>query len=133
MYCARHALGIKDEEHRSIGEAESVTAGEGITKTATTPSERSNGASEHSLSNGSLGDGDGCEGAEESFLLVLGDHLYRRGAGTTHACADQLIHAFLEHGDAGKPAIGLKVGGGHSLVESPRHCRTVQGLTAAPA
>lgn len=45
----------------------------------------------------------------ESFLLVLGDHLYRRGAGTTHACASQLVHAFLEHGEVGKPAIGLKV------------------------
>lgn len=49
------------------------------------------------------------EEEESSFMLVLGDHLYRRGAGTTHACASQLIHAFLEHGEAGKPAIGLKV------------------------
>lgn len=46
---------------------------------------------------------------EESFLLVLGDHLYRRGPGTTRACASQLIHAFLEHGEVGKPTIGLKV------------------------
>lgn len=45
----------------------------------------------------------------EAFLLVLGDHLYRRGAGTTRACASQLIHAYLENGEAGKPAIGLKV------------------------
>ncbi|CAM9232286.1 unnamed protein product, partial [Ectocarpus fasciculatus] len=51
------------------------------------------------------------EDPDSSFLLVLGDHLYRRGAGTTEACASQLVHAFLEHGEAGKPAIGLKASG----------------------
>lgn len=56
-----------------------------------------------------LGAGGESEEEDSSFMLVLGDHLYRRGAGTTYACAGQLIHAFLEHGEAGKPAIGLKV------------------------
>ena len=62
-------------------------------------------------SGGGSGGGTGTVGDEEdaSFLLVLGDHLYRRGPGTTQACASQLLHAFLEHGEAGKPAIGLKV------------------------
>ncbi len=68
----------------------------------------------HPCSRGGGGGGGGMgpvvdEEEEASFLLVLGDHLYRRGPGTTQACASQLLHAFLEHGEAGKPAIGLKV------------------------
>lgn len=99
VYCARHALGVEDHERN--GGAAARKSGD-----FESPENDREGEGAAAASNGV-----GAEAKDaESFLLVLGDHLYRRGAGTTQACASQLIHAFLEHGEAGKPAIGLKVG-----------------------
>ncbi|CAM9562446.1 unnamed protein product, partial [Hapterophycus canaliculatus] len=87
VFCARHAL---------LGGGNGHAGSEGGSR----------------IGRGSSSDGvGGGEDEDSSFLLVLGDHLYRRGPGTTHACASQLVHAFLEHGQAGRPAIGLKVMG----------------------
>lgn len=118
MYCARHALGIGTQESC---EDDSCVASAGDPRVADAT------ANGHAVPGKETGNhagaawavaedgGDEADGGadahadEEAFLLVLGDHLYRRGAGTTRPCASQLIHAYLEHGDAGKPAIGLKV------------------------
>ncbi|CAN0050212.1 unnamed protein product [Ectocarpus sp. 6 AP-2014] len=112
VFCARHA--ILGTEHAGSGAAEAALENGHLT----------GGSSSSSSSSG--------EDLDSSFLLVLGDHLYRRGAGTTEACASQLVHAFLEHGEAGKPAIGLKVMGessvspygvaaGHCVGHPPQH------------
>lgn len=69
----------------------------------------SGGVSGFGAGGGKVDGGDDDDDEKESFLLVLGDHLYRRGLGSTRSCSSQLLHAFLEHGEAGKPAIGLKV------------------------
>lgn len=100
MYCARHAFGIG---HNSNGNGR---ASGGAKKPAENGTSGAGGVGDAGQQCETSSSGDG----EESFLLVLGDHLYRRGVGTTHACADQLVHSFLAHGEAGKPAIGLKVG-----------------------
>lgn len=124
VYCARHALGISDcggaETHNGANNGSSASV-------ASVGGDKAGGngrsyAHKHGENGGVNGLGRGGEhgaspatGAgvesneDESFLLVLGDHLYRRGGSTTRACASQLIHAFLKHGEAGKPAIGLKV------------------------
>lgn len=104
MFCARHAIlgtgvtadpsTVHQNGYPSSFEPAGTTGGD---------SSREPGGG-----GGSSGRG-GSEEDDSSFMLVLGDHLYRRGAGTTHACASQLIHAFLEHGEVGKPAIGIKV------------------------
>ncbi|CAN0498331.1 unnamed protein product, partial [Ectocarpus sp. 12 AP-2014] len=96
VFCARDA--ILGTEHAGSGAAETALENGRLT---------GDGSSSSSSSSG--------EDPDSSFLLVLGDHLYRRGAGTTEACASQLVHAFLEHGEAGKPAIGLKVMGESSV------------------
>lgn len=110
MFCARHAL--LGNEHKKPPDCGG--GGRGVTDGP----------------NGSAGEEDVLD---ESFLLVLGDHLYRRGPGTTHACASQLIHAFLEHGEAGKPAIGLKVraGGGKEVSKPARVSLNSMGLMCA--
>lgn len=114
VYCARHALGIGTQE--SCGD-------DGCVAPADDPRVADAVANGHAVPKREAGNGAGAAGAAveddageadvdadaEAFILVLGDHLYRRGAGTTRPCASQLIHAYLEHGDAGKPAIGLKV------------------------
>lgn len=81
VYCARHALGIEDHDSNGEPNGARIPADDEATDVD----------------------------CAESFLLLLGDHLYRRGPGTTQACASQLIHAYLEHGETGKPVIGLKV------------------------
>lgn len=167
VYCARHALGIYDQESEADDHLENATGPttNGIYGTTTsrngsttgtdsavdgvggcdvdagsetqTGKGRSNGrpngvpVAPTSTGNGEVVDGvreggpcvarddnvdddsddDGGVHGDEAFLLVLGDHLYRRGAGTTRACSSQLLYAFLEHGEAGKPAIGLKARG----------------------
>lgn len=119
VFCARHALlGTTSSSSSSIGSV-ATTAGDKDNKSTNCDG----------CTGGPNGDDGGSVGEDvgESFLLVLGDHLYRRGAGTTHACASQLIHAFLEHGEAGKPAIGLKVSrGGEKLV--PRDIDAPNGV-----
>lgn len=128
VYCARHALGVSGH----CGTEGSSRACNGNGNGARVPSAGEGVSGEsgrsHAHKRGENGRGEGggvgSEGdcgvlsatgtgvgsdEEESFLLVLGDHLYRRGSGTTRACASQLIHAFLKHGEIGKPAIGLKV------------------------
>lgn len=101
VFCARHALlpASRTTATTSNSDIDSVAATNG--------NKHKKSAGCNGCTNGP--DGSGGEGVGGSFLLVLGDHLYRRGAGTTQACANQLIHAFLEHGEAEKPAIGLKV------------------------
>lgn len=142
MFCARHALldgggnghaDPTDEARIGNGGGGNTISANGVSKPAATvvvDKANTNGEKDkmsiHDANGGSNGhgcaldssgngSGDGGEEEDSSFLLVLGDHLYRRGPGTTHACASQLVHAFLEHGQAGKPAIGLKVRGGGSL------------------
>ncbi|CAM9274498.1 unnamed protein product [Scytosiphon promiscuus] len=137
VFCARHALLDGDNGHAGPEGASRTGSGSGGSTNggikAATPAPNSDkhcrGKDEviHEANGGSngcgveldgSGGGGGWSGGEEedsSFLLVLGDHLYRRGPGTTHACASQLVHAFLEHGQAGKPAIGLKVMGESSV------------------
>lgn len=128
VYCARHALGISG--HCGTEGSSRACNGNGNRDRVPSTGEGMSGESgrSHAHKRGENGRGDGgrlgsgsecgalpATGAgverneEESFLLVLGDHLYRRGSGTTRACASQLIHAFLKHGEIGKPAIGLKV------------------------
>lgn len=117
VFCARDALlgtgdstdppTVREKGHPSSLDTAATTVGDG-TKRA----EGGNAGGKGPKNGGSGGESEEVEeveGEDSSFMLVLGDHLYRRGAGTTHACASQLIHAFLEHGEAGKPAIGLKV------------------------
>lgn len=123
VFCARHALlgtgdsaadpaTVRENGRPSSLEASATTVGDG-TKGAEEGNAGGKGPESGGGGAGSGGRGGSDVESEEeedsSFMLVLGDHLYRRGAGTTHACASQLIHAFLEHGEAGKPAIGLKV------------------------
>lgn len=105
VYCARHAFGIGHNGHGN-GNGNGRASGK-----ANKPAANGDGGSGGAGSQGEAGSDDA-----ESFLLVLGDHLYRRGVGTTHACADQLIHSFLAHGEAGKPAIGLKVGRRYGMI-----------------
>ncbi|CAM9442895.1 unnamed protein product [Pylaiella littoralis] len=107
VFCARHALlpASRTTATTSNSDIDSVAATNG--------NKHKKSAGCNGCTNGP--DGSGGEGVGGSFLLVLGDHLYRRGAGTTQACANQLIHAFLEHGEAEKPAIGLKVMGESSV------------------
>lgn len=104
VYCARHAFGV-GRVHNGNGRASGGADKPAENGTGGAGGEEGGDAEQQcEASSSSSGDD------EESFLLVLGDHLYRRGVGTTHACADQLVHSFLAHGEAGKPAIGLKVG-----------------------
>lgn len=138
MYCARHALGIQDSDVNGLKITAGGTTNEGDINAETSRAAaaaaavaceadagqtnsggkqsngkpnggRSGGRRSGEVSGVANGGGDDDSHGDESFLLVLGDHLYRRGAGTTRACSSQLLHAFLEHGEAGKPAIGLKV------------------------
>eukprot|EP00752_Nemacystus_decipiens_P005273 g4783.t1 len=121
VFCARDALlgtggyadpaTIPENGHTGGPEPAATTAGGGTNS----DEDGIAGGEVRECGGGGGGVGKSEEEEDSSFMLVLGDHLYRRGAGTTHACASQLIHAFLEHGEAGKPAIGLKVMGESSV------------------
>lgn len=113
VYCARHALAFETPESQRPATAEGELDSGVVNGKATAGSGLRNGSERGYSGHGGHADvrvppEDESDGTD-AFLLVLGDHLYRRGPGTSTACASQLIGAYLEHGQRGKPAIGLKV------------------------